>query len=122
MFSLNAETDRDTPRWGAVAAFSVGLCLATGALVWFGFVSTEEWSRGAELLQNNRQAEALTLVRAALNRDMKGVWTTVIVPMTPRAIEEDPPYDLVQLTASAFDRFPYPESFIIWKSNGQDEG
>lgn len=100
----------------AVLALAAGICLATGALVWFGYVATREWRRGTEMLLERRQAEALALVSAAIDRDMKGAATLSIIPMDHPTIDEDPPYDLRLLTAQLFARYPYPESLIVWKA------
>ena len=106
---------RDTTRWTTVAVLSLVLCVATGALVWLGFVTTREWSRGTSLLLERRQAEALSLIGTALNRDLRGAWTRVLVPFTSMILEEDPPLAMMQLTSRAFARFPYPESLLVWK-------
>lgn len=111
---------RDVRRWTVVAFLSFGLCAATGALVWYGFVTTREWSRGTSLLLDTRQAEALSLVGVALNRDLRGAWTRVLVPFNSMVIDEDPPLAMVQLSSRAFARFPYPESLLIWKAD--DDG
>jgi signal transduction histidine kinase len=108
------------PPTGAVLMVSTGLCLAIAALVWVGYVATSGWRHGTDLLLERREAEALALTSAALNRDMKGAWTTVLAPINRIALEEDPPYDVLQLTAKAFARFPYPESFVVWKRAPKD--
>jgi signal transduction histidine kinase len=94
---------------------STGLGLAIAALVWVGYVATAESRRGTDLLIESREAEALALTSAAINRDMKGAWTTVLAPINRAALEEDPPFDVMQRTAKAFARFPYPEFFVVWK-------
>src|ERR1044071_2501757 len=81
---------RNRPRYGSAAAGQVGLPIvmtfvvamfaATIALVWFGYVATREWRSGTNLLLERRANEALALVRAALSADMKGAWSTAIVP------------------------------------------
>jgi signal transduction histidine kinase len=103
-------------------AFAVGLCLATAALVGFGFVATREWQRGSELLIHRRQNEVIALAAAALSRDMRGAWTTVIVPTDYGLLEQEPPYNLLQLIARNFARFPYPESFVVWRETSGHEG
>ena len=104
-----------SPPAGAVLIVSTGLCVAIAALVWLGYIATSGWQHGTDLLLERREAEALALTSAALNRDMKGVWTRVLAPINRVALEEDPPYDVLQLTAKAFARFPYPESFVVWR-------
>jgi signal transduction histidine kinase len=54
-------------------------------------------------------------VRAALSADMKGAWITAIVPFNTTDLDDDPPYGMFQVAARTFARFPYPESFLLWK-------
>lgn len=100
----------------AVITLALSLCAATSALVWFGYVASREWRRGAELLLERRQAEALALVTAALDRDMKGAATLSIIAMDNVTVAEDPPYNLRLSAAQLFARYPYPESLIVWRS------
>jgi signal transduction histidine kinase len=106
----------------AVIGLALGLCLATAALVWLGYVATREWRHGTEVLMERRQIEAAALVGAALDRDMKGASTFALIPMNRAMLEEEPPYDLLQLTARTFARFPYPESLVVWKSTPDGTG
>jgi two-component system phosphate regulon sensor histidine kinase PhoR len=112
----------DTVRLPAVTIFIVVMFMATMALVLFGYVATREWRSGTNLLLERRANEALALVRAALSADMKGAWITAIVPFNTTILDEDPPYDLFQVSARAFARFPYPESFVLWKRTTGGEG
>jgi len=105
-----------------VMTFVVAMFAATMALVWFGYVATREWRSGTNLLLERRANEALALVRAALSADMKGAWITAIVPFNTTNLDEDPPYSMFQVAARTFARFPYPESFVLWKQTGQDDG
>jgi signal transduction histidine kinase len=99
-------------------AFAMGLFLAMAALVWLGYVATREWRGGTEQIRQRRAAEALALAEAALSRDMKGAWASLIAPINHFTIEEEPPYDLLHQAAQTFAKFPYPESFIVWKDDG----
>jgi two-component system phosphate regulon sensor histidine kinase PhoR len=103
-----------------VMAFVIAMFTATMALVWFGYVATREWRSGTTLLLERRANEALALVRAALSADMKGAWITAIVPFNTTNLDEDPPYSMFQVAARTFARFPYPESFVLWKNTGDD--
>src|SRR5215213_9919676 len=111
-----------TVRLPTVMIFVVVMFGATMALVWFGYVATREWRSGTNLLLERRATEALALVRAALSADMKGAWLTTIVPFNSTDLDEDPPYGMFQVAARTFARFPYPESFLLWKDTGQDDG
>ena len=105
-----------------VMTFVVAMFAATMALVWFGYVATREWRSGTNLLVERRANEALALVRAALSADMKGAWITAIVPFNTTNLDEDPPYSMFQVAARTFARFPYPESFVLWKHTGGKTG
>ena len=109
-------------RLPTVMTFVVAMFAATMALVWFGYVATREWRSGTTLLLERRANEALALVRAALSADMKGAWITTLVPFNTTMLDEDPPYSMFQISARTFARFPYPESFVLWKHTGSDDG
>jgi two-component system, OmpR family, phosphate regulon sensor histidine kinase PhoR len=114
--------EQRTVRGTIVIFAAAALLVATGALVWLGHVATREWTIGANQLLERRANEALALVRAAVSTDMKGAWTTAIVPFNAEQFAEEPPFDLLQETARAFARFPYPESFVLWKNDPADIG
>ena len=120
-FGGSAVTD-GTVRLPTVMIFIVAMFVATMALVLVGYVATREWRSGTNLLLERRANEALALVRATLRGDMKGAWITAIVPFNTTMLDEDPPYNLFQVSARAFARFPYPESFILWKRTAQGDG
>ena len=96
---------------------AAGVCCAIAMLVWLGYVSTREWQRQTNVLLEQREAEALALASTALGRDMKGAWTTIIAPVNVLELGEEAQYDLMQTAARAFARFPYPESFILWRNS-----
>jgi len=102
--------------------FVVAMFAATIALVWFGYVATREWRSGTNLLLERRANEAAKLVQLALSGDMKGAWITAIVPFTTTNLDEDPPYSMFQVAARTFARFPYPESFVLWKQTARTDG
>jgi two-component system phosphate regulon sensor histidine kinase PhoR len=109
-------------RLPTVMTFVVAMFAATIALVWFGYVATREWRSGTNLLLERRANEAAKLVQLALSGDMKGAWITAIVPFTTTNLDEDPPYSMFQVAARTFARFPYPESFMLWKQTARNEG
>jgi two-component system phosphate regulon sensor histidine kinase PhoR len=120
-FSRRRVTD-GAVRLPTVMTFVVAMFTATMALVSFGYVATREWRSGTNLLLERRANEALALVRAALSADTKGAWITAIVPFNTTVLDEEPPYGLFQVAARAFARFPYPESFVLWKHAARSGG
>ncbi len=109
-------------RLPTVMTFVVAMFAATMALVWFGYVATREWRSGTNQLLERRANEALALVRVALVKDMTGAWVTAVVPFNTTMLDEDPPYNMYQVSARAFAKFPYPESFVLWTHKERDEG
>src|SRR4029453_15395101 len=99
-----------------------GRLLALAMVVLLRYVSTREWQRETNVLLEQREAEALALASTAIARDMKGMWTTVVAPLNVFEVEEEALNDLMRTTARAFARFPYPESFILWKTAAQSGG
>lgn len=97
------------------------LCAAVAALLWLGWVATSSWRHQTQELVERQEAEALALTAEALSRDMRGVWSTMLTSVNEVALDEDPPFDLLQLTAKAFARFPYPESFVVWRNADSGE-
>jgi signal transduction histidine kinase len=120
-FSRRRVTD-GAVRLPTVMTFVVAMFAATMALVSFGYVATREWRSGTNLLLERRANEALALMRAALSADMKGAWITAIVPFNTTVLDEEPPYGLFQVADRAFARFPYPESFVLWKRAARGNG
>lgn len=114
--------DGPSAEWRSVTALAVGVTVATTALVGFGFIATRGWAQSTRSVIEGRASEALALVALALNRDMKGAWTTALVPTSLSTIEEDPPYTMRQSAARAFATFPYPESFLLWRASDRAEG
>src|SRR5712691_9466397 len=83
--------DEHSAQWRSVTTLAVGLCLATTTLVGFGYIATRGWVQSTTSVVEGRASEALALVGVALNRDMKGAWTTVLVPTGLATVQEDPP-------------------------------
>jgi signal transduction histidine kinase len=103
-------------RAGRLAAWmAVGGCLAVAVLTWFGYQATAGWQQSSVALAERRATEAANLLVTALTRDMRGVQTAVLgSPLWQRELRRSPA-DLGILVASAFARYPYPESFFVWQ-------
>lgn len=98
------------------------LVVASVALLWLGSRATTAWRRSVEQLVERRASEKVALLSAALNQDMRGALTRVLVPITEAHLAAETPYDLSALFARAFARFPYPESFFAWRSDDVPDG
>lgn len=106
---------------GSLLVMGTILCGATAVLVWIGYRATAEWERSNALVVERRGSEMLALVSAALNRDMKGTHTAILASITLPELLADSPYDLADTFGVAFARFPYPESFFVWRRQARPD-
>lgn len=97
------------------AALAGSVLLVTILMFWFGYRATREWERSNRESVNRRGNEMLVLLGTALERDMRGAFTTVLVPFNSRSLQQSSRYELADRFAGAFARFPYVESFFVWR-------
>lgn len=107
-----------TSRFGIVA-LGVLLGAAVVGLLVLSYRSVAEWRRTSQNLAENRAELMLTLLSTAISRDMKGAHTSVLLPLELADLFEEPPFALRETFARALARFPYAESFFVWRNNGQ---
>lgn len=93
----------------------VGVLVAVTALSGIGYRATLEWQRSSALLVERRADQAATLLMTALTRDMRGVQTSILAGRRWDEIPVRTPHEIIDLIAVAFARYPYPESFFIWR-------
>jgi signal transduction histidine kinase len=84
-------------------------------LSWYGYRAMLEWRRSYEILAERRSQESADLLVKAITRDMRAVQESVLTSSDwgPHAAV-DRPYEINNLVASVFARYPYPESFFTW--------
>jgi hypothetical protein len=101
---------------GRVAGWlAIGVCISVGLLSWFGYHAILEWRRSSLLVADRRASEAADLLLEALTHDMHGVQQTVLTSQQWNDFAADRPYEISNLVASTFARYPYPESFFAWR-------
>ena len=103
-------------------ALGGALCIAAGTLLWLGYRATVAQQRSELMLAERRANETLALLIAALDRDMKGAQLSILLPMSQEQLVGGGSADLAALAARAFARFPYPETFFVWRRRGTKEG
>jgi signal transduction histidine kinase len=113
-----------TEFWEPWTIYVLGAILggATAVLVWFGYRASAEWQRSSALVAVRRADETLILLGAALNKDMKGAQVSVIAPINEENLALDSPYDFADRFERGFARFPYPESFFVWRAGDSSGG
>ena len=105
-------------RW-AVGALAAVACLIVVILVWVGWVAVRQWQQSLLLLADRQADDASERFVVDLTRDMQAVQRLVLLSpaldaFTSRDPVPDPTYGAVNLVASAFARYSYPEAFFIW--------
>lgn len=112
----------DLSRFRAYGAllFAAGLAIATGLTFWLGYRATREWQRSTAEAADRRGNEVVTLLAAALERDMKGGQISVLLKVHERELAQVAPYELADRFARGFARFPYLDSFFVWNAGGRD--
>ena len=99
--------------------FTIGLAIGAVAslaiLSWFGYRAIVEWRNSSLLVAERRTSEAADLLLEALIRDMRGVQQSILTSTQWLEFSPDRPYEPSNLVAGAFARYPYPESFFVWR-------
>ena len=103
-------------------ALAVCLALATVVMSWLGYRSTREWQRSTVESAETRGNEVLAFLTVALERDMKGGQITVLLPFNQALLNTSTVYDLADRFAGGFARFPYLDSFFVWKASDAPAG
>jgi signal transduction histidine kinase len=102
-------------RGPSAGIIAVGLCASVGLLVWVGFQAVRERQRSSLLLAQQRMNTAADVLATALSRDMRGAEYSVLQSVQPGTGILETSHELGPLFASAFARYPYPESFFVWR-------
>jgi signal transduction histidine kinase len=115
--SLPAQLRRSLADWLPLA-----ICVLVALLSWYGYRAMLEWRRSYEMLAERRSRESADLLLKAVVRDMRAVQESVLMsPEWGRLAAADRPYEVSNLVAGVFARYPYPESIVTW-SEGLDPG
>jgi signal transduction histidine kinase len=104
-----------TLAYGLTVVFAIGVTASLATLAWSGYRAVRGWQRSATLLAERRAGETANMLVTALRRDMRGAQNAVLTSPHWDEFMLDPPYDVRTLAASAFARYPYPESFFAWR-------
>ena len=105
-------------RW-AVSALAAVACALVVLLVWLGWFAVRQWQQSLRLLAERQVDDASERFLVELTRDMQAVQRLVLLSpaldaFTSREPGPDPTYGAVNLVASAFARYRYPEAFFLW--------
>jgi signal transduction histidine kinase len=103
--------------WGGwlTALLAVAVCLGIATLLGFGYRATREWQRSSELLIERDSEESADLLVTAVTRDMRGAHSRVLANRDWGELSLESLTDTSDQVATAFARYPYPESFFSWQ-------
>ena len=109
--------------WGGwlTALFAVAICLGIATLLGFGYRATREWQRSSEMLIERDTEESADMLLTAVTRDMRGAHSRVLANRDWGELSLESLTDTSEQVATAFARYPYPESFFSWQQTG-DQG
>ena len=105
--------------WGGwlTALLAVAVCLGIATLLGFGYRATREWQRSSELLIERDTEASADLLVTAVTRDMRGAHARVLANRDWGELSLESLTDTSDQVATAFARYPYPESFFSWQQN-----
>jgi len=95
--------------------FAALLVVGTISTLWFAYRATQAWQRSTEDSVRARGGELVALLALALRQDMRAGEAYLLQPINLSLLEESSPYDIADRCAGVFARFPYIESFYIWR-------
>jgi signal transduction histidine kinase len=98
---------------GATIPLVLCLVIATASMFWFGYRATREWQRSTTQAADIRAKNLLSVLAGALERDMKGAQSRILLPFNRAVLNTSLPYDLADRFAGGFARHPYVESFFV---------
>ena len=105
--------------WGGwlTALLAVAVCLGIVTLLGFGYRATREWQRSSEALIARDTEQSADLLITAVTRDMRGAHSRVLANRDWGELSLESLTDTSAQVATAFARYPYPESFFSWQQN-----
>ncbi len=92
-----------------------GVGISMALTVSISYRAVTEWQRTAAQLAERRAETSVDLLVSALNRDMSAVQLSLLSGPNPDEIALS--LDSVDLVASTFARYPYPEVFFTWRNS-----
>jgi len=105
-------------RASSFLTFSVFLGIT--ALLVLGYFVAREWQQGVVIRVTHQNEESADLIIKAITRDMRGVQARILANRDWDApLPADFTRDMTEQVATTFARYPYPESFFVWR--GRDE-
>src|SRR5947207_3830666 len=100
---------------------TISVFLGIATVLVFGYMVAREWQQGVAVRIAHQNEETADLIIKAITRDMRGAQARILAnrdwDAPPTA---DFTRDMTEQVATTFARYPYPESFFIWRGGHQN--
>ena len=104
----------------ASSFLTISVFLGIATLLAFGYRVAREWQQGVAVRIAHQNEESADLIIKAITRDMRGVQARILANRDWDApLPADFTRDMTEQVATTFARYPYPESFFIWRGGHQ---
>src|SRR3989449_7677310 len=104
----------------ASSFLTISVFLGIATLLAFGYSVACEWQQGVAVRIAHQNEESAELIIKAITRDMRGVQARILANRDWDApLPADFTRDMTEQVATTFARYPYPESFFIWRGGHQ---
>src|SRR2546425_6865819 len=104
----------------ASSFLTISVFLGIATLLAFGYSVAREWQQGVAVRVAHQNEESADLIIKAITRDMRGVQARILANRDWDApLPADFTRDMTEQVATTFARYPYPESFFIWRGGHQ---
>src|SRR6266403_2082034 len=104
----------------ASSFLTISVFLGIATLLAFGYSVAREWQQGVAVRIAHQNEESADLIIKAITRDMRGAQARILANRDWDApLPADFTADMTEQVATTFARYPYPESFFIWRGGHQ---
>jgi signal transduction histidine kinase len=104
----------------ASSFLTISVFLGIATLLAFGYRVAREWQQGVAIRIAHQNEESADLIIKAITRDMRGAQARILANRDWDApLPADFTRDMTEQVATTFARYPYPESFFIWRGGHQ---
>src|SRR5882672_4630899 len=104
----------------ASSFLTISVFLGIATLLAFGYSVAREWQQGVAVRIAHQNEESAELIIKAITRDMRGAQARILANRDWDApVPADFTRDMTEQVATTFARYPYPESFFVWRGGQQ---
>ncbi len=104
----------------ASSFLTISVFVGIATLLAFGYLVARDWQQGIVVRIAHQNEESADLIIKAITRDMRGAQARILANRDWDApVPADFTRDMTEQVATTFARYPYPESFFIWRGGQQ---